>query len=197
MILCRFIGKVTLGHTVEIGGKMSRNIIDIIAIILMLPILFVSCVILTNAYLHPDKVPSFLGWKPFIVLTTSMEDEICSGDVAVVDEINPDLIKENDIIAFRKGDFIIIHRAVKIDEIDGQKIFYTKGDTNEDIDQETVSVNEIEGIYKFKISKLGNVAMFLHTPKGMVSCLSIPIIVFVGMQINTSIKNRRREHEVN
>lgn len=72
LILCRFIGKVTLGHTVEIGGKMSRNIIDIIAIILMLPILFVSCVILTNAYLHPDKVPSFLGWKPFIVLTTSM-----------------------------------------------------------------------------------------------------------------------------
>lgn len=92
---------------------MSRNIIDIIAIILMLPILFVSCVILTNAYLHPDKVPSFLGWKPFIVLTTSMEDEICSGDVAVVDEINPDLIPFNNSSITFNINFVSINCTIR------------------------------------------------------------------------------------
>ena len=85
---------------------------------------------------------------------------------------------------------------VKIEEKDGNKIFYTKGDNNNDIDQDTVSLDEIEGVYQFKISGLGNVAMYLQTPTGIVSCLSIPIAIMIVMQIVTYINENKKTKEV-
>ena len=105
-------------------------------------------------------------------------------------------MKENDIIAFKKGETVITHRIVKIENKDGKKIFYTKGDNNNTIDNETVSIDEIEGVYVSKISGLGNVAMYLQTPTGMISCLSIPIALMIVMQIMTSINENRKIKEV-
>ena len=48
--------------------QIFKRIISIVVIIILLPILFVSATILIDSYAHPDKVPSFFGWKPFIVL---------------------------------------------------------------------------------------------------------------------------------
>lgn len=173
-----------------------KKILYIVLIIIMLPILFVSGVILANSYIHPDKVPSFFGWKPFIVLSGSMETKIYAGDIAIIKETDNNNLKENDIIAFKKGETVITHRIVKIENKDGKKIFYTKGDNNNTIDNETVSIDEIEGVYISKISGLGNVAMYLQTPTGMISCLSIPIALMIVMQIMTSINENRKIKEV-
>ena len=173
-----------------------KKILYIVLIIIMLPILFVSGVILANSYIHPDKVPSFFGWKPFIVLSGSMETKIYAGDIAIIKETDNNNLKENDIIAFKKGETVITHRIVKIENKDGKKIFYTKGDNNNTIDNETVSIDEIEGVYVSKISGLGNVAMYLQTPTGMISCLSIPIALMIVMQIMTSINENRKIKEV-
>ncbi len=173
-----------------------KKVIYIIAIIIMIPILFISSVILINSYIKPDEVPSFFGWKPFIVLSGSMETQIYAGDIAVIKTVDKNQIKENDIIAFKKDETVITHRIVKIEEKDGNKIFYTKGDNNNDIDQDTVSLDEIEGIYQFKISGLGNVAMYLQTPTGIVSCLSIPIAIMIVMQIVTYINENKKTKEV-
>lgn len=129
---------------------MLKKVIYIIAIIIMCIILFVSGVILINSLISPNEVPSFFGWKPFIVLSGSMESEIYAGDVAVVKEVDEDEIKEGDIIAFREGETVITHRIVKQEEENGEKVFYTKGDNNNEIDTNTVSLNQIEGVYKLK-----------------------------------------------
>ena len=121
-----------------------KKVIYIIAIIIMIPILFISSVILINSYIKPDEVPRFFGWKPFIVLSGSMEKQIYAGDIAVIKTVDKNQIKENDIIAFKKDETVITHRIVKIEEKDGNKIFYTKGDNNNDIDQDTVSLDEQE-----------------------------------------------------
>ena len=55
-------------------------------------------VILINSFTHPDEIPSFFGWKPFIVLSGSMESEIYAGDLAVVKE--SDSVKQGDIITY-------------------------------------------------------------------------------------------------
>ena len=75
-----------------------KKVIYIIAIIIMIPILFISSVILINSYIKPDEVPSFFGWKPFIVLSGSMETQIYAGDIAVIKTVDKNQIKENDII---------------------------------------------------------------------------------------------------
>lgn len=175
--------------------KNAKKIISIIIIIILLPVLFINGVILINSIVHPNKIPSFFGWKPFIILSGSMETEIYPGDIAIFKEINPDNLKENDIIAFRSGDIIITHRIIEIIEENGEIKYLTKGDNNNTSDKDYVSQNDVEGIYKFKISNLGNLAIFVQTPVGMISCLSIPILLLVILNIIENSKNKKYINE--
>lgn len=170
--------------------KTLKKIIIIIALVIMLPILFVNLVILSNAWLKPNEVPGFFGWKPFIVLSGSMETSINVGDIVVTKEVDSSKLKAGDIIAFRNGNMVTTHRIVEIEMgEDGKLVFTTKGDNNNTKDDPKVYENEIEGIYKFKIARLGNVAMFIQTPIGMVICLSIPIALIIIIQIIQSKQN--------
>ena len=56
--------------------KKLKVILSIVAIVILIPILFISGVILINSYIKPNEIPSFFGYKPFIVLSGSMETEI-------------------------------------------------------------------------------------------------------------------------
>lgn len=168
-----------------------KKIVNIILIIIMIPIIFVSGVILVNSYINPDEVPSFFDWKPFIVLSGSMETEIYPGDVVIVKEIDPNTLKKGDIIAFRQKEVVITHRIVEVIEENGEKRFVTKGDNNNENDQSQVELSDVEGVFKFKVKGIGNFAMFLQTPVGMVTCLSIPLALLILMQVSQSKKEQQ------
>lgn len=175
--------------------KTIKKIISVIALIILIPILFVNGVILINSFIHPDEIPSFFGWKPFIVLSGSMETEIYAGDVAVVKEEDTMNLKKGDIIAFKSGDIIITHRIYDIIQEDGETKYITKGDNNNAEDNGYVLPEQIEGVYQFKISRLGNLAMFVQTPTGMLICLSIPFIILVLVQMIDSRRNQKYMEE--
>lgn len=170
--------------------QIFKKIISIIILIILITILFVSGTILIDSYLHPDEVPSFFGWKPFIVLSGSMETQISAGDIVVVKEIDTQNLKKGDIIAFKEDDVVITHRIDEVEEKDGQVQYITKGDNNKAQDIGSVLPNQIEGVFKFKISRLGNLAMFVQTPLGMIVCLSIPIIIIILLQTADSKKEK-------
>lgn len=177
--------------------RIVKKILTSIIMIILCSILFVSGVILINSYIKPNEVPSFLGWKPFIVLSGSMETEIMTGDVAVVKKIDANELKENDIIAFKDDDNIVItHRIIEIikDE-NGNTKYKTKGDNNNDEDDGFVRPEQIEGIYKFRIGKLGNLALFVQTPVGMVICISIPLILLLLLQWKESLKEGKVKND--
>ena len=87
-----------------------KKTLCIILIIILLPIFFVNMVILIDAWTHPDEVPSFFGWKPFIVLAESMEHTINSGDVVIVKEIDSKELKKDDIIAYKQDNIVFVSR---------------------------------------------------------------------------------------
>lgn len=163
-----------------------KKAISIIVIIVFLPIVFVNGVILINSIIHPDDIPSFFGWKPFIVLSGSMETEIYAGDIAVVKDARIENIKVNDVIAFKSGDVVVTHRIIEIINENGEIKYKTKGDNNNTEDIGYVLPKDIEGIYQFKISNLGNLAMFMQTPIGMVVCLSIPLLLLILLHMKES-----------
>jgi signal peptidase len=170
---------------------MLKKAISIIALIILIPIIFINGVILIDSYIHPDEVPSFFGWKPFIVLSGSMQSEIYPGDIAVVKEIDTSILKENDIIAFKENDIVVTHRIVKIEEENGTIKYITKGDNNSTEDNGYVLPEQVEGLYQFKINRLGNLAMFIQTPLGMIVCLSIPIFILILVQAMDSRKSKK------
>ena len=166
--------------------------------VILCSILFISGVILVNSYIKPDEIPSFFGWKPFIVLSGSMETQIMTGDVVVVKEIDAKELKENDIVAFKDTDNIVItHRIIEIikDE-NGNTEYKTKGDNNNDEDNGYVKPEQIEGIYKFRIGKLGNLALFVQTPVGMIICISIPLLMLLLLQWKESLNNNKTRNDI-
>lgn len=175
--------------------KKIKKIFSILILIILIPILVVSSVILINSYKYPDKVPSFFGWKPFIVLSGSMESEISVGDIVVVKEVDTSKLKKGDIIAFKQNEVVITHRIDEIKNEDGITKYITKGDNNNTQDKGYVLPEQIEGVFQYKVSRLGNLAMFIQTPTGMVVTLSIPILLLILIQFSESRKNKKITNE--
>lgn len=171
-----------------------KKILSVIALLILIPILFISGVILINSYTHPDEVPSFFGWKPFIVLSGSMETQISVGDIVIVKEVDTNTLKKGDIIAFKSNDIVITHRIDEVTIEDGKVKYITKGDNNNTRDEGTVLPEQVEGIFKYNIPRLGNLAIFIQTPIGMIVCLSIPIILLI---IIGGIDSRKNTEELN
>ena len=161
--------------------KLSiSSIIKAIFFIICIILLLMGMSIIYKANKYPDKVPDVFGIKPFIVLSGSMETEIYTGDLAFVKIIEPKELKQNDVIAFRNAEnTVTTHRIIEIIEENGQTFYKTKGDANNTEDASLVSTDEVEGIYIGKISKLGNMLMFLQEPIGLVIVLLV--ILVIGM----------------
>lgn len=178
-----------------------KKFLTTIVWIILLTVLFVNSVILISSFINKDEVPSFFGWKPFITLSGSMQSEIYAGDLAIVKEVDTSELKVGDVIAFRQDDIIITHRITNIVDENGEERFITKGDNNNFEDIYPVYADMIEGKFIFKISKLGNVAIFIQTPLGTAVSLSIPLALFILIQIsgnkekNKKIKEKELEQE--
>lgn len=174
----------------NINHTVSKILLTIVIIVLA-PIIFYESVIIIDSYVHPDEVPSFFGWKPFIVMSGSMETNIMTGDLVVVKETNLDTLKEGDIIAFKEGKIVITHRIVDIYEENNEIRYITKGDNNNTEDKGYVTNSQIEGLYQFKIPRLGNLAMFVQTPIGCVVAISIPLLLLLLIQLIYSKKEQK------
>ena len=164
--------------------QIFKRIISIVVIIILLPILFVSATILIDSYAHPDKVPSFFGWKPFIVLSGSMETQISAGDVVVVKETETQNLKKGDIIAFKEGDIVITHRIDELVIEDGNVKYITKGDNNQSVDIGSITRENIVGKMIYKINGLGKIQFFLSSKLGWILIILIPALCFILYDLN-------------
>lgn len=166
------------------GGVIKKFLKTIFIAILLFALL--SCaIIMIKANKYPDKIPDIFGYKPMIVLSGSMETSIFTGDLVFVKMVNPSILKIGDVVAFRnETNTVTTHRIINITNVNGKRMFQTKGDNNNAADANLVSEADIEGIYDFKISKLGNFLMFLQQPTGLaVILLAILIIGLIWLYI--------------
>lgn len=174
-------------------SKIVFAVLKTIIIIMLIPIIFFNSVIIVDSILHKDEIPSFFGWKPFIVMSGSMQAELYAGDVAIIKEVDTEELKVGDIIAYQESkDFVVTHRVIDevIDE-EGQRKFVTKGDNNNEVDLKQVSMDQIEGKYIDKISKIGHLLLFIQTPIGTVISVSIPIGILLILHAIENKKNSK------
>ena len=95
-------------------GRILR-VIKGIVICLLLIVLMINVYVMIQAKSKPNSVPSVFGYKPFIVLSGSMETEIYVGDLVFVKEVDPSTLQVNDIIAFRDSDNLVTtHRIINV-----------------------------------------------------------------------------------
>lgn len=159
--------------------KSLELVIKLIILIVCIPCLFINSIIIVDSYLHPNEIPSFFGYKPLIVLSSSMEEKMAVGDIAIVKKTNENKLNVDDIIAFKDSeDVIVTHRIVGIQNDGNDILFVTKSDNNIE-DQTLVNSSSIEGKYLFKIPGLGNIALYLQSSFGFITVLLISIVIFL------------------
>ena len=159
-----------LGVIMKIVFKIFLNIILIFLIIY-------NGILALQKIQSPQDTPDFWGYKSFIISSGSMEDTLSVGDIIFVkEEYN---VKPKDIISYREEGHIVTHRAIEVFS-ENNKIYYkTQGDANNAPDNKLVSIENLEGIYVFKIPKIGLAIMFLQTKAGIVTLLIVFFTIFL------------------
>ncbi len=98
---------------------------------------------------------------PTLVASGSMRPGIDVGDVVIIAEAAADVVREGDVIEFRRESATIIHRVIEIQEVGSTKFFVTKGDANNAPDPEPVMSGQIIGKAVFTVPKIGWVAIWV------------------------------------
>ena len=165
----------------EKNGLLQKIVgaVGIALCVVFVPLLLINVTLIVKSYTSPDKVPDFLGYKPFIVLSGSMEPSIMTGDMVFVKETDPDSLKVGDVIAYKSGSAVVTHRIVEVKSENGETRYVTQGDANNAADQSLVKPADVEGIYQRRVAGAGNLAMFMQTTTGMILFVVCPLVLFV------------------
>lgn len=182
------------------------SILGIVAIVVLSLILILNLVIMVKGIVNPDVPPSIFGSTPLVVLSGSMsgenEDSFNEGALIFVKKVDAESLKSGDVIAFfdpkSNKNSITTHRIVDVTTVDGEKAFYTKGDANNTQDDVPVKASRVIGVYTSHMEGIGNFAMFLQEPVGMLLFIGVPVIAFivydlVRRQLAAKTKNKKTQ----
>ena len=160
---------------------MKKILYYVLFLVIVLPFLIFNLTLIIKSKLYPDKIADFMGYKPFIVMSGSMETTINIGDLVIVKKVNSSSIHTGDIIAFKNGNIVISHRVKEVINDSGTYKFQTKGDNNNVADDFIVNSDAIEGIFVNKIPGLGSILLFLGKPIGLLMVILVIIIVSTAL----------------
>lgn len=169
------------------AGYIPTAIGTVFTIILSL-MLICNLVIIAKGTLDTERPPSILGVTPMVVLSGSMSGtqpgHIETGDLIFVSSIEPDALAVGDVIAYMSVQTIVTHRITAIDRSgDGSLLFTTKGDANDTVNTEAVTEAQLVGIYRARIPRVGDLALFLQQPLGMLLFVGVSLMAFIVYDI--------------
>lgn len=140
------------GNKTKIREKHGMNISYTIVLIVL-----IAVIILTSG---------LFKYYAIAVGSGSMTPNINKGDIVIVEKLKPEEIKNveiGEILVFKNGNKVIIHRIVQINKItDEEYVFYTKGDNNMSYDGYPIYMEDIIGTVKARIRFAGFPTVWLN-----------------------------------
>ena len=118
-------------------SKIFNIILNLLIVLVSICLVFAMYSFICLKVVKKDYV-NYFGYTYFEILTGSMEDEINIDDYVFV-KVTDD-VKKDDIISYKKGNDIITHRIIKIDD----KEIITRGDAN-NIDDDPIEKDQVIG----------------------------------------------------
>lgn len=106
------------------------------------------------------------GFTPYSILSPSMTPQYRAGDLVYVWKTPPEDIREGDVITYVANEDLVLvtHRVEEIDRENSR--IYTKGDANQSRDAAPVRYENVVGVVKFSLPKLGYVSSYLTSESG-------------------------------
>ena len=154
-----------------------------IVVILFIPIF----VFFTTVIINPKEGHNFFGYSVYFVTSTSMVGVFNKGDCIIVKAVKnkEDIKVGTDITFVRRSDGeVVTHRVIDILENEyGDTEYITKGVNNPSADIGSVSFEDVLGKRVAKSVMLGNLIEFFRTPYGVVTFLSIFVLIIVAINV--------------
>jgi len=135
------------------------------AIVVILAILFVGV--------------RFVGLKPYVVLSGSMEPQYSAGSMLYIRSVEPEDVKPGDVVTFIMNEQLdtCTHRVVEVDA--SRSLIYTKGDANPTADTSPVHFRNVIGTPVFAVPGLGYLSSALMSPSGIVAVVITMFVLIV------------------
>ncbi len=135
----------------------------------------------------PSQTIKIFQFKPYVVVTESMEPVINVNDLIVVTNPNLDKLEVGDIITFEADiDYngtkeVVTHYIYSIEtNLQGVRVFQTIRNGGTVPDVWTLTDQDILGKYAFRIPFLGNIINFVKSPFG-IAAVAVNIVVIVSI----------------
>ena len=98
-----------------------------------------------------------------VIGSGSMTGSINIGDAIIFEQYNEkEKIEEGQVIIFKKENLQIVHRVIDVKNINGQTRYTTKGDANQEVDEEYITNEDIIGVCKFRIAYIGYPSIWIR-----------------------------------
>lgn len=141
----------------------------------------------------PMTVPKLFGYRPYTVISGSMEPAIAIGSLVYVRDVEPEAVVAKDVIAYYGGrdrDSVITHRVVENNVSDRE--FITKGDANSANDVTPVPYHNLLGRVELTIPSLGYAAQLLTIREGKFAMIGVIGVAMVLSLIAAKLNRRRK-----
>ncbi len=171
--------------------KKAISVIGNLAVILLVLLCILLGYVKIQTITNPNQIPSVIGYKLLSVLSGSMYPVFETGDFIIVKEEKD--IQEGDIITYRIDDSFVTHRVEEVFFENGQPFYKTKGDANNIQDQYTVAVEQVEGVYQWKIPGGMVVFQFFSHPLGWIAAASFAGLIFTVRAFVKLYRNNLRD----
>ena len=129
----------------------------------------------------------------YTVVSGSMEPAIPVGSLVYINNMAPEDVQENDVIAFygaTDGSSIITHRVVTNSTVMGE--FITKGDANEEKDMNPIPYSHFIGKVVLTVPKVGGIAQTFTSTTGKIAAACM-IALAVVLHIIAAVVGTRGE----
>ena len=160
---------------------MMRRLVHRLAVLLVWTVLGVFAGLFLAV-----SVPYLFGQRSLTVLSGSMEPQLHTGDVVVVDQVPPLEVRVGDIVTFRDPDDasrLITHRVREID-VDGSEVaFVTKGDANTSVEHWKITTDGTIGRVRYHVWRLGYLMFWIRSPLGRLGMVVLPALLLGGFEL--------------
>lgn len=160
-----------------------------VLVILFMPIFIFATVVITS----PNVAHNFFGYTFYVVTSESMTGVFDKGDLIVVKKVKSEseLTVGTDISFLRQSDSeTVTHRIIStITNENGEIEYITKGVHNQNADAGSVKYSDILGKRVAAIPALGKVITFFRTPQGIITFLSVFVLIIVAFIISFKHSN--------
>lgn len=119
------------------------------------------------------------GFKPFAVLSPSMTPKYEVGDLVYALPTAPEEIETGDVLTFvaNAEGTVVTHRVAEADR--ENRCFYTKGDANDSRDGNPVAYENVVGVVKFSLPKMGYVSSYLSGTSGQYAAIAAVLVLLL------------------